>query len=49
MEEKIIEKSKGKILAFALGLIVGSRVLPWFMHLTYITIIILIIFFLKKP
>jgi len=41
------DKNKGKFIAFFLGLVLGGKVLPWFIHLIYISIIILVWLILK--
>jgi hypothetical protein len=44
MEEN---KHKGNVIAFLLGFVLGGKVLPWFIHLTYIGMILIILFFKK--
>ena len=33
------EPKERKILCFLLGIVVGSKILPWFIHLGYIAVI----------
>lgn len=47
MEEKV---NKGKLLSFLLGLIIGNKVIPIMVHITYILIIgglVMKIYFIK--